>query len=294
STLNASQRKPEKGTLPSIFYIDGDTASLNPAATAMPDGTMWSDQARGVGHHAGVDGEKPDLLGIVRKAQATRQTADEQPVLDGLLRDLQTATGSSKVRRAYDQPDKGIQWGWEVAAYIMTKAIAAGLALLPALIFALPMLGIKTSFLNKGSSLAGITLPLLSLVFLGITGALLVKDLDQPKRFLYVMLRPQWKSWLVRGAYIVTVHGGLTTLWLVNGLILNDVQLFNLLAWPLVLKPCLCWLHGAAFWPSQGPRLLAISDLDIAYAEPRPTGRFWSVGAYGQTGGNIAWRVRVD
>ncbi|MHC4839462.1 MAG: 4Fe-4S dicluster domain-containing protein [Planctomycetota bacterium] len=260
---NAAQRKPEKSTLPSVFYIDGDTASLNPAATAMPDGTLWSDQSRGVGHNVGVDGDKPDLLGIVRKAQATRQTADEQPVLDGLLRDLQTATGSSKVRRAYDQPDKGIQWGWEVAAYIMTKATAAGLALLPALVFALPMLGVKSNFLIKGSSLTGVTLPLISLVFLGITGALLVKDLDQPKRFLYVMLRPQWKSWLVRGAYIVTVHGGLTTLWLANGLVLKNMQLFELLAWPLVITSLACagytaLLFGQAkgrdFW--QSPALL--------------------------------------
>jgi formate-dependent nitrite reductase membrane component NrfD len=41
-----------------------------------------------------------------------------------------------------------------------------------------------------------------------------VKDLDQPGRFLYVLLRPQWRSWLVRGAYIIAAFGGLTTLWL--------------------------------------------------------------------------------
>jgi formate-dependent nitrite reductase membrane component NrfD len=51
-------------------------------------------------------------------------------------------------------------------------------------------------------------------VFLGLTGALLVKDLDRPRRFLYVLLRPQWRSWLVRGAYIIAAFGALTTLWL--------------------------------------------------------------------------------
>ena len=43
--------------------------------------------------------------------------------------------------------------------------------------------------------------------FLVVTGVLLVVDLKQPKRFLYVLLRPQWQSWLVRGAYIITAYG---------------------------------------------------------------------------------------
>ncbi|HWB53339.1 MAG TPA: NrfD/PsrC family molybdoenzyme membrane anchor subunit, partial [Tepidisphaeraceae bacterium] len=52
---------------------------------------------------------------------------------------------------------------------------------------------------------------------LGATGALLVADLKQPKRFLYVLMRPQWKSWLVRGAYFVTVFGAfLPVVWLLS------------------------------------------------------------------------------
>jgi formate-dependent nitrite reductase membrane component NrfD len=42
-----------------------------------------------------------------------------------------------------------------------------------------------------------------ALVFLGLTGLLLLWDLDQPRRFMYVLLRPQWRSWLVKGAYII-------------------------------------------------------------------------------------------
>src|SRR5213078_3013253 len=34
-------------------------------------------------------------------------------------------------------------------------------------------------------------------------------------RFLYVLLRPQWRSWLTRGAYIITAYGGLLTAWVV-------------------------------------------------------------------------------
>ena len=53
---------------------------------------------------------------------------------------------------------------------------------------------------------------LVSLFFLVATGVLLIKDLDQPSRFIYVLLRPHWKSWLVRGGYTITVYGGLLTL----------------------------------------------------------------------------------
>jgi formate-dependent nitrite reductase membrane component NrfD len=53
----------------------------------------------------------------------------------------------------------------------------------------------------------------LGIVFLSLTGALLVKDLDQPARFVYVILRPQWNSWLVKGGYAITVFGGTVSLW---------------------------------------------------------------------------------
>ena len=256
-----SQRKPEKGTIPSVFYIDGDVASLNPAATTMPENTMWSSQNKGVGHNVGKQGEALDLLGIVRQAQATRATRSDspEPVLDGLLRDMEKATGSSKVRRAYDQPDKGIQWGWEVAAYVVTKAVAAGLALVCALAFILPMLGVRIPALNTASSLFQVGLPIASLVFLAITGGLLIEDLDQPLRFIYVLLRPHWTSWLVRGGYIITITGGLTTLWVANGLVIHSPFLFKALAWPLAAASLACAVYtaflfgqckGRDFWQS--------------------------------------------
>jgi len=50
-----------------------------------------------------------------------------------------------------------------------------------------------------------------STIFLGITGILLIKDLDRPERFLYVLLRPNWDSWLVKGAYILGAFGAILT-----------------------------------------------------------------------------------
>ena len=55
----------------------------------------------------------------------------------------------------------------------------------------------------------------ISMIFLALTGVLLIMDLGRPDRFLNVLFRPQWKSWLSRGAYIITGYGGILTLWLI-------------------------------------------------------------------------------
>ena len=109
-----------------------------------------------------------------------------------------------KGRRAYDVADKGILWGWEVSAYVTTKAIAAGAFLVPFLAVAFGW-----SEVNATAQWFGLGL---GLVFLAATGLLLIKDLDRPDRFLNVLLRPHWNSWLVKGGYSISVYGGLLTL----------------------------------------------------------------------------------
>jgi formate-dependent nitrite reductase membrane component NrfD len=52
-----------------------------------------------------------------------------------------------------------------------------------------------------------------SLVFVGATTGLLVYDLEQPLRFLSILRRPQWKSWLTRGAVILVGFSTVTGLW---------------------------------------------------------------------------------
>ncbi|MEZ4842527.1 MAG: NrfD/PsrC family molybdoenzyme membrane anchor subunit [Flavobacteriaceae bacterium] len=198
-------RKPEKGTKPNLFYIDGDEASLNPQATDKSGPSLWNSQARGVGHYAkaaekmiGTNNDI-DLLQMVidNELQAAYQKKEtENPNYIDVL--------NGKARRVYDTPDKGILWGWEVTAYIMTKAIAAGAFLIP---FLAMLLGYEVSTNAKLWS-AGI-----SLVFLALTGLFLVMDLDRPDRFLNVLLRPQWNSWLVRGGYTITIFGLLVTIW---------------------------------------------------------------------------------
>ena len=201
-------RKPEKGTNPNLFYIDGDDASLIPEATDKSGPSLWSSQARGVGHFAKAaekmmhTNNDVDLLQMsidndIHAAYQRKET--ENPNYIDVL--------TGKARRVYDTPDKGILWGWEVSAYVFTKAIAAGAFLIP---FLAIILGHEVSNTAKLWS-AGI-----SLVGLALTGLFLVMDLDRPDRFLNVLLRPQWNSWLVKGGYTITIFGLLVTIWGAN------------------------------------------------------------------------------
>src|SRR4029079_12427414 len=86
-----------------------------------------------------------------------------------------------------------VEWGWHVSAYLVTKGIAAGAALLAP--FA-GHLGLKGFALNYAPEIV-------ALVFTMITTYLLVVDLGRPKLFLTLLTRPNTKSWLVKGAWIV-------------------------------------------------------------------------------------------
>ena len=195
-------RKAEKGTHPNLFYINGDQASLNPTATEKPSITLWGAQERGVGHFAKTT-EKLAYDGDDIVTQALRASGAESNG-NGSVKSVDLLLG--KTKRVYDVPNKGILWGWEVSGYVFTKAIAAGAFLVPFLAWILGKsadLTPETWWWSLG----------LSLFFLVATTVLLVMDLDQPMRFLYVILRPQKRSWLVRGGYALTGFGGLLTLW---------------------------------------------------------------------------------
>lgn len=180
-----SVRKPEKGTNPKLFYIDGDKASLDPGEANPGTDYMWSSQSSGVGHYARfAEGRKAN--GLVQ-IERNRDHAPDQP----------------KARRVYDAPDKGVLWGWEVSAYVWTKAIAAGAYLMTFFFMQVQ----QTPILMKMVAAA------ISIIFLAITGGLLVMDLGRPERFIYTLLRPQWRSWLTRGSYIITLFGAILTLW---------------------------------------------------------------------------------
>lgn len=87
-----------------------------------------------------------------------------------------------------------MHWGWKVAAYLVTKGIAAGAALWA------PFLLLLGSAAGPARDYAP---ELIALVFLGATNLLLVADLKRPQKFLSILLRPNQKSWLVKGAYVL-------------------------------------------------------------------------------------------
>ena len=204
---NVMVRKPEKGTNPNVFYINGDEVSLSPGITERSEDYMWNSQTNGVGHYAkyaeSLSKKSYDQMAAELAGNPTKMTtyAGEAGAPKS---SMSVIMEKANPKRVYDTPDKGIMWGWEVSAYLVTKAIAAGAVLV---LFAASLLGIgftdETEWLGMG----------LGIVFLTLTGLFLVMDLDQPMRFLYVILRPQWRSWLVRGGYAITIFGGTVTLW---------------------------------------------------------------------------------
>ena len=243
-------RKPEKGTNPNLFYIDGDDSSLVPEQTDKSGPGLWNSQARGVGHYAKAaekmlhTNDDVDLLQMTidNEMQAAYQKKEtENPNYIDVL--------NGTARRVYDTPDKGILWGWEVSAYVFTKAIAAGAFLIPFIAF---LFGVEIS------STIAIWSSGISLGFLALTGLFLVMDLDRPDRFLNVLLRPQWNSWLVKGGYIITIFGLLVTVWLVMNLL--DIQVGNtILLWGTALFGVLLAIYtaflfaqakGRDFWQS--------------------------------------------
>lgn len=161
-------RRPEKETRPKLFYKGAHQATLDPLAARRPEGGifMWSEQGA-VSH--GVTSGAPGAW-----------------------------NSSAAALLAYDVPHRA-PWDWRVGLYTWTKSIAAG-AYLAALLLAL------TGIASWGGALWLWAAPLLSAGLLAATGAVLIWDLEHPLRFPLIFLRPQWRSWLVRGAFLISAY----------------------------------------------------------------------------------------
>lgn len=219
-------RKPEKGTRPKLFYIEGDEAALVPSRTAAGGQYLWSS----------TDGKTADGNSSLRESE-DRRGATALPMVP-----------AEPPRRVYDVRPRQPAWGWPVAAYIWTKSLAGGCFLA---ILASRVLEGAASTATTGQT--PVLLGWLALVFLVLTGVLLVADLKQPQRFLYVLLRPQWQSWLVRGAYVLTAYGMVLGGWLAA----------NALGWPVLAE--------ALFWP--GTVLAVLTAVYTAFLLAQAKGR---------------------
>jgi Fe-S-cluster-containing dehydrogenase component/formate-dependent nitrite reductase membrane component NrfD len=201
STQDVTVRKPEQGTAPKLFYIDGNDVVMHPTAVERaPETFMWADVIPL--HGNGSSGHHSPAAAPAVKPRADRwassQTAVRTPQTQGRPTYGPIQFGSRMaehmVQVGYNAQHK-IPWHWPVPAYLVTKGIAAGIFI----IFALGW-GLNLFSFDSGTALIG---GFLSLAFIGITTLLLVYDLEQPGRFLYILARPQWKSWLARGAFIL-------------------------------------------------------------------------------------------
>jgi Fe-S-cluster-containing dehydrogenase component len=177
-------RRPEKATRPKLFYRGAHEATLDPLAARRPRGLfMWSEQQHSATGTA-LSGDGP-------------------------------ANSSAAALLSYDI-GHGAPWGWRVSLYTWTKGIAAGAYLVPAL---LVLLGL----LEADNVLWRWIAPIVAGVFLGITGGLLVADLTHPERFLLLFIRPQWRSWLVRGAFVILAYSAVLALHVIGTALDEDV-----------------------------------------------------------------------
>ena len=158
-------RRPEKETLPKLFYKGAHQATLDPLAARRPEAGlfMWSEQQ-----------------------QSSEQVVSGNPTFNN---------SSAAALLSYDVAHS-IPWDWRVSLYTWTKGIASGVYLVAALL-------VLFGFLRPDSAVWLWVTPIVSGAFLAITGGLLIWDLEHPKRFYMIFTRPQWRSWLVKGAFVI-------------------------------------------------------------------------------------------
>jgi Fe-S-cluster-containing dehydrogenase component/formate-dependent nitrite reductase membrane component NrfD len=166
-----SVRRPEKETRPNLYYKGAHQATLDPLAARRPAGAtfMWSELVQGA------------------------QIVNSGHPGEGASR---AWNSSAAAVLAYDVPHRA-PWDWRVSLYTWTKGIAAGGYLVPLLL-------LLAGVVSTASPLWVWAAPIVGGAFLAATGLLLIADLEHPARFVKLFVRPQWRSWLVRGAVFIT------------------------------------------------------------------------------------------
>jgi len=176
-------RRAEKETRPGLFYKGAHQATLDPLAAERPDGGLFAWATQG-------DRSNPQL---VTSGHPKRHNSSAAALL------------------SYDIPHFA-PWGWRVSLYTWAKGIAAGALAVAVLLGFLGRLGFSGATMRYAA-------PSVALGFLGITGALLIWDLKHPFRFYMIFTRHQWRSWLVRGSFVIGFYGAIATLFLFIGIL---------------------------------------------------------------------------
>lgn len=194
-------RRPEKDTKPKLFYRGAHASTLDPLAAERPTGDIfaWAQQAQEDAHTIN-SGAEPGM-----------------------------GSSSAAAIIAYDV-GHSVPWDWRVGLYTWTKSISAGAY---PVVAALVILGV----LEPGSLLWTVITPIIAGAFLAITGVVLIWDLEHPERFYFLLTRPQWKSWLVKGAVILGVYAAVLAIHFVTGVlgVLGDGAVGEPLRWLALL-----------------------------------------------------------
>ncbi len=177
ATSKVSIRKAHKGTRPKLFYVGVEEDALQPTMTETGDTHLWAEK------YPGED-------------------------LYALSSDKNKTAVPGGAREVYDVPHPR-PWGSKLAAYLWTKSIGSGVLLVAALLMILGLL--------EDAPVLNVVSPILALVFTGLTTALLVFDLKRPDRFYYLLTKPNLRSWLVLGGYILMAYSIASVLWLAYG-----------------------------------------------------------------------------
>ena len=203
STAQATVRKPEQGTGPKLFYLNGNDWSLHPTAASAHDSFVWADKITEQNTSVYQLPVLPISTKTSKSGTPLRDPQEQGRPMNGPIQ-IGGRVAEHMVQTAYNAQHK-IQWHWELPSYIVTKNIAGGLFILLSLGAGLGVFAFDSlTFLAAGFA---------AMVFMLLTVILLIKDLSQPKRFLNILFRPQWKSWVARGAYIMVTFTAFAGLW---------------------------------------------------------------------------------
>jgi Fe-S-cluster-containing dehydrogenase component len=150
ATQKVAARKPEKGTRPKLFYVGVEGDLLQPTRIEPQNGHLWGIKQPGVDLHAltRTDGER-SMPGMAREVYDVAHPA---------------------------------AWGKKIATYLWSKAVAAGVLIVAAMLLNLGF--------EQDPLLLDLASPILAIAFLGITMLFLIVDLKKPGRFLYLLLKP--------------------------------------------------------------------------------------------------------
>jgi Fe-S-cluster-containing dehydrogenase component/formate-dependent nitrite reductase membrane component NrfD len=219
-------RRPEQMTRPKAFYIGAHEAALDPLAASHEGMYMWADGTESRTHGRTATPGRGNGRG---RAYPAHEGGSGRSRSDGA-----GAPMAVPARVAYDIPRQRA-WAWKVSSYIWTKGIGAGVGLVAAL---------EHLYGDASGDLLRFAAPAIALLFLALTTALLVVDLKRPERFWTIIVRPQWRSWLARGAFLLLALSAVQAVW-AGASWLGMRGVMDLLAWPLALLALLGAVYTA-------------------------------------------------